>query len=98
MNGANDITAAQLRRARELLGWSEDDLALRANVDAESIRQFEAGRYPPSAEQRGAIRGAVVAAGVELTDGRIRTPGCVRTTMHRTRGSTPSELTTENDR
>lgn len=97
MNGADDITAAQLRRARDLLGWSEDDLALRANVAAESIRQFEAGRYPPSAEQRGAIRGAVVAAGVELTDGaypdaRLRPEDAPDKGIH------PSELTTENDR
>ncbi len=97
MNGADDITAAQLRRARDLLGWSEDDLALRANVAAESIRQFEAGRYPPSPEQRAAIRGALVAAGVELTDGaypdaRLRPDDAPDKGIH------PSELTTENDR
>ncbi|MGE7418162.1 helix-turn-helix domain-containing protein [Methylobacterium tarhaniae] len=97
MNGADDITAAQLRRARDLLGWSEDELALRANVDAESIRQFEAGRYPASPQQRGAIRGALVAAGVELTDGaypdaRLRPEDAPDKGIH------PSELTTENDR
>ncbi|KMO20064.1 hypothetical protein SQ03_06505 [Methylobacterium platani JCM 14648] len=91
------MTAAQLRRARELLGWSEDDLALRANVDAQGIRAFEAGRYPPAPEQRAAIRGAVVAAGIELTDGaypdaRLRPDGAPDRGIH------PSELTTENDR
>ncbi|TNC14847.1 helix-turn-helix transcriptional regulator [Methylobacterium terricola] len=97
MNGGDDITAAQLRRARDLLGWSEDALALRANVDAASIRQFEEGHYPPSPEQRAAIRGALVAAGIELTNGadpdaRLRPEDALDKGIH------PSELTTENDR
>ncbi|WP_245239828.1 helix-turn-helix domain-containing protein [Methylobacterium variabile] len=97
MNGGDDITAAQLRRARDLLGWSEDDLALRANVDAECIRLFEAGRYPPSSEQRAALRGTLVAAGVELTDGAYP-DAQLRPDDAPDKGIHPSELTTENDR
>ncbi|WP_053081851.1 helix-turn-helix domain-containing protein [Methylobacterium aquaticum] len=97
MNGADDITTAQLRQARDLLAWSEDDLALRANVDAESIRQYEAGHYPPSPEQRAAIRGALTAAGVDLIDGA--SPGArLRPADAPDKGIPPSELTTENDR
>ncbi|GJD51580.1 hypothetical protein OPKNFCMD_4335 [Methylobacterium crusticola] len=97
VNGADDITAAQVRRARELLGWSEADLALRANVDAEAIRSFEADRYPPSREQRGAIRGALQAAGIAFTDGG--TPDArLRRQDEPGDGIHPDELTTENDR
>ncbi len=97
MNGGDDITAAQLRRARDLLGWSEDELALRANVGAEIIRQYEAGHYPPTPEQRSALRGAVVAAGVELTSGAD--PGArLRPDDAPDKGIHPNELTTENDR
>ncbi|WP_288581329.1 helix-turn-helix transcriptional regulator [uncultured Methylobacterium sp.] len=97
MNGGDDITAAQLRRGRDLLGWSEDDLALRANVDAQSIRQFEAGQYPPSPQQRTAIRGALLAAGVELTGGAAP-DARLRPDDAPDKGIPPSELTTENDR
>ncbi|ACL55373.1 helix-turn-helix domain-containing protein [Methylobacterium nodulans] len=96
MNGGNDITAGQVRRARDLLGWSEADLALHANVDAAVIRHFETGTYPPSRGQRDALRGALVAAGVTFTDtgdpgARLRGSGPVNDGIH------PRELTTEND-
>ncbi|WP_410825929.1 helix-turn-helix domain-containing protein [Methylobacterium sp. sgz302003] len=95
VNGADDITAGQVRRARELLGWSETDLALRANVDAGRIRDYESGTYPPSRAQRDALRSALVAAGIAFTDGahpdaRLRR-GAPDDGIH------PRELTTEND-
>ncbi len=52
VSSADGINAAQARRGRELLNWSETDLAVRANVDARAIRGFEDGSYPPSPEQR----------------------------------------------
>ncbi|MFE1600748.1 helix-turn-helix domain-containing protein [Methylobacterium sp. ID0610] len=96
MNGGSDITAGQVRRARDLLGWSEADLALRANVDAAAIRSFESGTYPPGRGQRDALRGALIAAGVTFTEGpepgaRLRGSAPVNDGIH------PRELTTEND-
>ncbi|ACA16733.1 conserved hypothetical protein [Methylobacterium sp. 4-46] len=90
------MTGGQVRQARDLLGWSETDLALRANVDAGVIRSFESGGYPPSRHQRDALRRALVAAGVAFSAhgepcARLRGAGAVQDGIH------PRELTTEND-
>ncbi|WP_298967810.1 helix-turn-helix transcriptional regulator [uncultured Methylobacterium sp.] len=97
MSSADGINAAQARRGRELLNWSEADLALRANVDASAIQGFEDGSYPPSPEQAEAIRGALLAAGVRFTGGAH--PGAaLRGEGEPDDGIHPDDLTTENDR
>ncbi|MEH3144677.1 MAG: transcriptional regulator [Methylobacterium frigidaeris] len=97
MSSADGINAAQARRGRELLNWSEDDLALSANVDAGVIRSFEDGSYPPSPEQAEAIRGAFLAAGVRFTDGS-HPDATLRGEGEPDDGIHPDDLTTENDR
>ena len=68
------MTPGQCRHARELLGWSESDLAGRALISSETIRNLELGRHQPSGSTTSAIRQAFLQAGVEIgpgPDGRV---------------------------
>ncbi len=60
-----DITAAQLRAARALLSWNQQQLADASLVGVATIRRFEAGmsRAIGALQQRG-LRQALEAAGV----------------------------------
>ncbi|WWT34608.1 helix-turn-helix transcriptional regulator [Pelagibacterium nitratireducens] len=42
-----DITAEQVRAARALVGWSQDELANRAGVTRRTIAAFESGEKVP---------------------------------------------------
>jgi transcriptional regulator with XRE-family HTH domain len=64
------ITAPQLRAARALLGWSQDDLARRSKVSKPTIVRLEHGEgeiggYPST---RGKLQRALEAAGIEFTN------------------------------
>lgn len=62
------ISGAQSRAARGLLGWSQQELAERADVGLSVLRNLETGRasvLPASAER---IRAALIAAGIVLID------------------------------
>jgi transcriptional regulator with XRE-family HTH domain len=63
------ITAGQLRAARGLLGWSQTDLAAKANVGRATIADFESGKRAPYARTLDVLRFALEAAGVEFTNG-----------------------------
>ncbi len=62
---------AQSRAARALLGWTQTDLAMRADVGVMTVKRFEAGNEIRSA-QASVIRRALVEAGVILlADGSV---------------------------
>ena len=63
------MTPGQCRHARELLGWSESDLAARALISSETIRNLELGRHHPSGSMTSAIRQAFLQAGVKIGPG-----------------------------
>lgn len=61
-----DITSAQCRAARGLIGINQDELATRSRVSKRTIASFELGERSPIAANLGAIKAALEAAGVEF--------------------------------
>jgi transcriptional regulator with XRE-family HTH domain len=63
------LLPAQVRAARALLGWSQQDLAKRANVAASTIADFERGQREPVANNLAAIGNALGQAGITFLPG-----------------------------
>ena len=66
---ATVVTGEQIRRARELLGWTPYRLAPRAGIGHTLLRQFEKGARPIDAESAARLRAALSVA-------RRRRPRC----------------------
>lgn len=90
------LTAAHVRAARGLLGWSTADLAAKIWIDETSVRDFEEGRRELPAGQIAALRSAFTTAGVAFTNGGA--PGVRLERSGIDEGTRASDLTTENDR
>jgi transcriptional regulator with XRE-family HTH domain len=60
------LTGAQVREARALLGWSQDELAGRVGVSATTIAYFENDRRRPLVGRVSAMRQTLETAGVEF--------------------------------
>lgn len=60
------MSPEQSRAARGWLGWSQNDLAKRANVSLSTVRDFEKGRHAPIAATLTAMKAAIEAGGVHL--------------------------------
>jgi ribosome-binding protein aMBF1 (putative translation factor) len=60
------MSPEQVRAARGWLGWSQKDLAEKARVGLSTIKDFESGSRQPIANNLGAIRQALEAAGVQM--------------------------------
>jgi transcriptional regulator with XRE-family HTH domain len=62
------ITAAQLKAARQLLGWSQDDVAAASGLETPTIIHFEHGKRLPNRAAIADIRLTLEAAGVDFTN------------------------------
>lgn len=60
------ITARQVRAARALLGWSQQQLADKAIVSLKAVTRLEKGDVDPRLSTITAIQQAIAKAGVEL--------------------------------
>jgi len=63
------LTPAQVRAARALLAWSQQDLASNAQVAASTVADFERGQRMPVPNNADAIRSALEDAGVKFMAG-----------------------------
>ena len=65
------VSPEQSRAARGWLGWSQGDLAKRADVALSTVRDFERGRRTPIQNNLAAMRDAFASAGVymQMSDG-----------------------------
>jgi transcriptional regulator with XRE-family HTH domain len=64
------ITAAQLKAAREILGWSQDDVAAASGLELPTITNFEHGKQLSPRAALADIRLTSEAAGLEFIDVR----------------------------
>jgi transcriptional regulator with XRE-family HTH domain len=62
------ISPAQLKEARQLVGWSLSVVGGKSNLSASTISFFETGRRRPSPPVVSKIRKAFEVAGVEFTN------------------------------
>jgi transcriptional regulator with XRE-family HTH domain len=60
------LTAAQLKAARQLLGWSQDDVASSGGLSTETVVYFEHGKRSPNLRDLVDIQKTLEAAGVEF--------------------------------
>jgi transcriptional regulator with XRE-family HTH domain len=60
------VTAGQIRAARGLIGWSQDELATQSKIGRATIADFESGKRQPYEATLSALRLALETAGVEF--------------------------------
>jgi ribosome-binding protein aMBF1 (putative translation factor) len=63
------ISAAQIKEARRLLGWTQMELAVEARLSPSTISRFEHDQGRPGPWIGDQIKRTLEAAGVEFTDG-----------------------------
>jgi transcriptional regulator with XRE-family HTH domain len=66
------ISAEQIKKARILLAWSQDDVAIACGIDTLTVVNLESGKQFPSASTLEAISATLQAAGAEFSIGDAR--------------------------
>jgi transcriptional regulator with XRE-family HTH domain len=74
-HGKRLVKPTQVRMARAALNWSLKQLAKAAGVHANTISNFETGRYGGDPEKLAAIRAALESAGVIFVEENGEGPG-----------------------
>ena len=74
------VSIRQIKAARALLGWSQEDLATKSDVSLATVKRLEAADGPLGGRENTGLklRSALEKAGIEFTDGnhpgvRLRT-------------------------
>ena len=60
------ISARQIKAARALLGWTQQELADRAIVSANALKRLETGKTDPRLTTVTAVKSALEAGGIEF--------------------------------
>ena len=71
----NDITPAQVKAARALLAWSQQELAAAARVSQSTVADFERAARTPVPNNAAAIREALEARGIQFAAGGVLPAG-----------------------
>ncbi len=92
------LSAGQIRAARGLIGWSQNQLAAAAKVGRATIADFESGKRGPYSRTIEELRLALESAGVIFVDENGEGPG-VRLRKGRSAddGLRPENLSATND-
>ena len=69
------MTSQQCVQARELLGWTRHDLALRARCASQTVKNVEEGRSRGSVTTLGSLISALETAGVIFVEETGKGPG-----------------------
>lgn len=69
------ITPRQIRAARALLGWSQQELADKAIVSLNALARLESGKVDPRASTLEAIEMALSKAGIEFLPTGVKGEG-----------------------
>jgi transcriptional regulator with XRE-family HTH domain len=72
------MSPEQSRAARGWLGWSQAELAAKANVSLSTVRDFEKGRHVPIAATLAAMHRVIEAAGIRLEFAEDESPIGIR--------------------
>lgn len=62
------LSAGQIKAARALLGWSQDDLAAATGLSVSTVRNLESGDMSPRSVTANEIRRAIENAGLEFVE------------------------------
>jgi transcriptional regulator with XRE-family HTH domain len=65
------MKGAQVKAARELLRWTQADLAERARINRRTVANIESGKHMANQPTLAFITRAFEAAGLEFIDGRF---------------------------
>lgn len=69
------ITSRQIRAARALLGWSQQDLADKAIVSLNAITRIETGSVDPRVSTLQSVETALTKAGIEFLPADMKGEG-----------------------
>lgn len=84
-----DLSPRQIKAARALLAWSQQDLAKVAKVATSTVADFERGQRTPVANNAQAIRAALEGAGIRFLPGGAVIGPAVQVTTHSSRPGVP---------
>lgn len=71
MEAETTLTPELVRAARNLIHWTQHDLAAKAGIAVSTVADFERGQRTPVPNNARAIRGALEATGVVFTEGGV---------------------------